>query len=638
MLFILKFDIIIIGDAMNINVSGAFFTYGISLVSLIYALLVLLLYFIKGKSHKISSKLYFYLIIMTIIVAFVNIIASLLIVNNHYYANFFGRTTVFLINCWNFLLVFYISVCFKSDEENRKFFSKYSYVYFLTCFVLVLINLIACIFLDFEYVKVGEPYVFGGALNVFISIFGLLAILYAIVNVIIYRKKLDKLAIILGVYSIVLCSICIILHVTGLVPTNNICFQHAIGILYLYLSIESQDALLITEFKESTSKADEYNKLRTDFIMNMSHELRTPLTSILGFSDSLISSDFTLDELKEDSKNIYYASKKLLDLINSIIDVSKLDSNKEVINNDNYTLDTVIYDISSNINSYITKDNLVFTINATENCFNDLVGDDKKINKILNILLMTAVDHTDYGEVSLNIFTNIIDSVNCELVFHIKNSGHALSINDFDRSLDDLIKLSGNNDNSIDSKTLNLIIAKSLVEVIGGSIDFINETGKGTQFIIKLKQKFTTQNKLGNIKEKIQTKHVLSQQILDLSDKKVLIVDDNKINIDILVRLLEQYSINIDTSVNPNDGVSLFSANNYDIIFVADNMEDVSGIDFIGKLNSTGNKVPPIIGIINKNSANISEYFDILESPIEFRRINKIINKVFVEGGDINEL
>ena len=153
-----------------------------------------------------------------------------------------------------------------------------------------------------------------------------------------------------------------------------------------------------------------------------------------------------------------------------------------------------------------------------------------KSDNILKILLMTAIDYTDYGEVSLNVYSNAIDSSNHEIVFHIKNSGHTLTVSDFNRNLDDLIKVSSDNDNVIDSGSLNLIVAKSLIDLIGGSIDFINESGKGTQFIVKIKQKVNSQNKLGNIREKIQTKHVLSHQILSLGDKKVLIVcaDENE--------------------------------------------------------------------------------------------------------------
>ena len=93
---------------------------------------------------------------------------------------------------------------------------------------------------------------FSGSLNTFTSVIGLIAVVFAIVYIVIYRRKLDKLAIVLGFYSIILCAVSIILNATSIAPANNTCFEHAIAILYLYLSLESQDSLLINEFKEST--------------------------------------------------------------------------------------------------------------------------------------------------------------------------------------------------------------------------------------------------------------------------------------------------------------------------------------------------------------------------------------------------
>ena len=169
--------------------------------------------------------------------------------------------------------------------------------------------------------------------------------------------------------------------------------------------------------------------------------------------------------------------------------------------------------------------------------------------------------------------------------------------------------------------------------MIGGSIEFINEAGKGTQFIFKLKQKVTSSNVIGSIKEKIQTKHILYHQILDLSGRKVLVVDNKKVNIEIVEKLLKEYSLDIDTSLNPNDALNLFNTNSYDMIFVNDNLGDMSGAQFCDKLNSTGNKVPPIVGLINKSSEDVSIYYDVLDLPIEFRNLNMIMNKVFEKGG-----
>lgn len=635
----IKYDKLIIGGSMNINVSDMFLTSGINIVAFVYAVLIFVLFVVKGKSHKISSKIFFALILVTIIVSCLNNVTAILASKNSDYTHLLAVFSLFGVGVWNTLLIYYVSVIFKTNEENVEFFSKHPYINYIIGFVVVLVLSLVCIFLKIDFTQAGEglPYLYSGSLLNFADIYGGIAIVYAVVCITINRKKLDKNSLVLCIFTIISCSSLLLLNVLKIMQLNHTSFLQCLVLFFLYLSLESQDALLIDEYKESVKISNDYNKLRSEFIINMSHQLRTPLTSVLGFSDYLIHNDFNHEELKEDSKNIYLASKDLLDLINSIIDVSKFETNKEAVLINNYSLDTVIYDISSIINAYNKKENLVFSINANDDCPNDLVGDDRKINKILNILLKIAIDHTDYGEVSLNVSNNMIDSSNSELVFHIKNTGHALTVSDFDKTFDDLIKLSNEFESSIDAKSLSLIVAKSLIEIIGGNIEFINEEGKGTQYIIKIKQKVVSQNKLGNIRDKIETKSSISHHILNLSNKRVLIVDTDKINISILDRMLKQYSVICDISNDLNDGMNLFNTHTYDIIFVADSMDNFSGNDFIQKLNSTGNRIPPVIGVVTKKSSDVSQYFDIVDSPIEFRELNAIMNRLFMKGENENE-
>ena len=332
--------------------------------------------------------------------------------------------------------------------------------------------------------------------------------------------------------------------------------------------------------------------------------------------------------------NIEIASKRLLDLVNSILDISKLESNKEVLNNQDYNLDTIIYDLSSNINSKIDKENLMFSINANENCPNNLNGDDYKISKILNIFLSNAVKYTNYGEVSLNISSKQVDTENHEFTFHIKNTGHAMKTENFERSFEDLIKLNSTANNDIDADTLKIIVAKGLLNIIGGSVEFINEPGQGTQYIVKVTQKITGPNELGNIREKIQTKHELTYQKIDLTGKRALIIDDTKINSIILERLLKQYNIGIETVINAREGVDKATYQTYDVIFVNHKMEEMSGEEVISKLEATGNKVPPVVGIISSSSEFDKEYkyMEQIECPIEFKNLNKCIKKIFTKN------
>ena len=612
---------------------GSFFeTNGITIICMIYIVLIMLMYFVKGKARNISGKVFLALLFTTVITMLGYISWGTCAVKELPFTGIVGKISSFIIVCWNMMLIFYMSIAFKTEEENKAYYQKHDKISYVLGSILVITNLLFIIFLDFETIKVDKLYSMGGAVSLYLDITGGISIIYAIVTLILNRKKLDKMTPILATLVIIIATGSILLGVTGVMKLNDICFLHTVVVMFLYLSLESQDRALLAEFNESNQKAKESNQLKSEFIMNMSHQLRTPMNTILGFSESLLTSEnLTESELIIDSQNIELASKRLLDLINSILDISRIESNKEVLNNENYTLDSVIYDISSNINSKINKENIVFTINANSNCPNDLFGDPYKISKILNVVLSNAIKNTEYGEISLNVSSSVVDAENHEFTFHIKNTGHTMKIENFERNFDELMRLNSKENNDIDADTLKIIAAKGLLNILGGKIDFINQTGQGTQYIIKINQKVTTQNELGNIREKIQVRQEMSQEKLDLSGKKALIIDDTKINSIILQRLLKNYKVEVEETSNPRDGLEKANNTTYDIIFVNHEMEDMSGLEVIKKLELSGNKLPTIIGLLSGavELNDAKKYTETLNCPIEYRQLNKILKKIY---------
>ena len=618
-----------------------FMTNSITLVSIFFTILILIILFIKKKNNKIANKVYFYLILTSTISMILNIVWGTLAPINPSLCKIFMKIFTFMVTCWNYLLTFYVSVAFKTDEENETFYKNHNKISYVIGTILVLINLLATILLDSTAVMVENSifyangaggYIMKGTLATFQSIVGAITLLYTIGIIICYFKKIDVITKILCLIAIILCGTSIGLKLGGLLVQNDTSFLHAVVIMFLFLSIESQDKALLAEFIESNKKAQESNKLKNEFITNMSHQLRTPMNTILGFSDSLLNNEsLNMEILQDDVENIENASKILLELINSIFDISKIESNKEILNEEEYSMDAIIYDISSHINSKIDKDNLVFTINADENCPNDLYGDGYKLCKILNIILSNALKHTNYGEVSLNISFEKKDKENYEFIFHIKNSGHSMKVEDFNRDFENLIKLKSDEKNNIDAEILKMIIAKSLIELMNGTIEFINEENKGTQYIIKIKQKITSENVLGNIKEKIQLDNSIRTQIIDLTNKNALIIDDKKINSMLLKTLLNKNNINIETIEKNYELNENILDKKYDLIFVNYESETINSNDIINKLKISKSKDAPIVSLVlETNEINKTNIYDEkLICPIEYRELNKIIMKLF---------
>ena len=406
--------------------SNFYITDCITIVGFVYVLIILIMFFLKGRTHRMPGKVFFALLVNTVLCMILFTIWSFLATDLSKYATIFGKFMIFFFVWWDYLLIFYMTIVFKNEEENVNYYKKNLIATIILVSVAGLVDALLCYFLRFDItiIENGKLFIMDGPLNLYFTIMGGIAILYSVVTMITFRKKLDHVTSLLGIFSVIVCVASILIGASGIMPLNDICFLHTIVIMFLYLSIESQDASLLEEFNDSNRKAEESNRLKSEFIMNMSHQLRTPMNTILGFSDSLLTDDKLLEsELIDNTSNIEAASKKLFDLVNSILDIAKLESNKETVNNADYKLETVVYDISSNINSLITKENLVFSINVDEDVYNNLNGDDYKLSKLLNLFLSTSIKYTNYGEVSLNVSCNFIETGVYEFVFYIKNNG-----------------------------------------------------------------------------------------------------------------------------------------------------------------------------------------------------------------------
>ena len=595
-------------------------TNAMTIVSFLYLILVFIFYNLKGKNEKVTSKIFVSVIYFTFILCILFSVWVFLAVTDNNLKFLIGRITTFGFMLWDIILLFYITFLPKDNEKNIEFFKKHKVKVIVGGIVVFVLCLTLSFILDIDIYQtdIRKTFHMGGTLSIAEQCIRNFVVIYAFIIIIKNGKKIESITKVLFGVLMGICVIQVIQVLFGPFKLNDDILINVMTIFFMYLSVESQDKLLLAEYNESVKKSREFNELKSNFMKNISHQIRTPMSIIVGMSEHIIiDNDITEEEVRENTLYVKNASDSLLNLINSIFDLSRIESNKDIINIDNYCLDSVIFDISSNINSKL-KENLVFTINADEICPNDLVGDGHKLCKILNIFLMNAINHTEYGEVSLNVSCTQIDSLNYELTFLIKNSGHSMSNEMFNTSFEDIVEMK-----NIDHNTINLVVAKSLLDMLGGSIEFINETGKGTQYIIKLKQKLSSQNKLGNIKEKIQTNYDLSHRIINLLGKKVLIVDDDKTNIELLSKYLSQYNLIIDSTFEISDCNNLIKNNNYDIVFINAKFD---GIDL-------SNKDIKVIGLVDKiNDGKSNNYYDKLNTPFEFRDVNKIINNIYKYG------
>ena len=201
------------------------------------------------------------------------------------------------------------------------------------------------------------------------------------------------------------------------------------------------------------------------------------------------------------------------------------------------------------------------------------------------------------------------------------------------RNFDDYIELSDKANNS----NLGLIIAKRLIKLCDGSIEFANRTGEGTKYTIKVKQKnYTEEEKMGNVFEN-HTHTNLNSDFIDCSNMRVLIVDDKTDNLSVISEYLENYKFNIVTAKNGKDAIAAIQRERYDIVFLDHMMPDIGGIEVLETLKSLIQTLPIMILVINNSEATkVNEYVakgfdDYITKPIVLKDLHKIINKYFKE-------
>ncbi len=210
-----------------------------------------------------------------------------------------------------------------------------------------------------------------------------------------------------------------------------------------------------------------------------------------------------------------------------------------------------------------------------------------------------------------------------------------MTVENFDKKFEDFIKLEHTAENNIDNIKLGLIIAKRLINMLGGRINFVNEKGQGTKYYIKIRQRVAGTEKIGNIFETKNSTMSSSKGLVDCSGKSVLVVDDSEVNLKLASRYLEQYQFEIDTALSGQECLSKVGQKNYDLIFLDHMMPEMDGIQTIKALKSTNEKLPPIVALTANSydglkSDYITEgFFDYLSKPIIFKELNKLVNRLF---------
>ena len=597
-----------------------------SICSFIFVLMFIIFYFSKERLNTLDTKMYSCILVT-------NIIGIMIDVFGYFIFKIYGSESFISILISKFYLVYYflwayffliyifvISFREKSEYLLQKKFTKPSII--LTSIVISLTILITPIQITY---KDNVAYSSGLSVNM---VYGLCFIMVGIMLYCLLRnlKKISTKEYIPLLTFMVLSTFCMIIQKTY--PEITLMLMcHSIVTSLMYFTIENPDVKMVKELEVAKNEAEKANHAKSEFLSSVSHELRTPLNAIVCFSELLESKEGLDSESKDFAKDIVSASHNLLDLVNGVLDISKIEAGKMELINKEYNSFELFNSLSTMVIPRIGDKPIDFKTVIASDIPPVLKGDTGKLKQIILNLLTNAVKYTDKGFIKYRVeCINDYKNNQTKLIITVTDTGRGIKKEDIDRLFKKFERLEEDRNTSIEGTGLGLAITESLAELMGGKITVISDYGKGSTF------KFVVVEEIVNKESNLVVNEQTTLNYETFEGKKVLVVDDSKLNLKVAENVLKNFKVSTETVTSGLECLSCVKSKKYDIIFMDIMMPNMSGVEGLKKLREEKVNIPVIAltadAIEGQEEKYISEGFDgYLSKPIDKTKLKVILNK-----------
>ena len=391
--------------------------------------------------------------------------------------------------------------------------------------------------------------------------------------------------------------------------------------------IKMEESLKLQE--KAKIEAETYNRLQREFLANMSHDIRTPLHGIIGHAELLLNAG--KEPKRDDINQIVTSGELLLSLVNNILDLTKLESNKLGLVFAPFSLRELCKEIELVFHFTAKEKGLNLSFEIKENLPEFLIGDIKQIKQILINLISNAIKFTKKGSVRTSISCEKIEGEPW-LIFEVEDTGIGISEEHQKEVFNRFFQVNQKSNREHQGSGLGLIITKNLVELMGGSIEVKSEIGKGTSFIFKIRTEAVPENE----EQKKKAKENKEQDSI-LPPLSILIAEDNEISQMLLQKQLQGLGYDADVASNGLEVLEHLETKTYDLIFIDVQMPFLDGIEASKEIRQNGDVEKPVIVALTANALKEDKEIcleagmnDYIFKPATIKDIKKVLIKWFV--------
>ena len=587
--------------------------------ALVLATLLIIVFFSKKRAKNDETQLYTFLLISSFI-------DSLLLYIILYigYVSPNSLALIFLLNKIDFSMyiiwIWLMFIYFFKISITKENIPKYYDIIFKITLVINIILIIIMWVLPIDIINHdGQMGVTGIAVDFSMVIFVIYLIFIIAVSLFKFKIINKKYA---PLYVLI-----VLLSISLITKKNNPTFLFTSAIiayvnLIMYFTIENPDMKLINKLELAKNTAEKANRAKTEFLSSISHEIRTPLNAIVGLSEIINKTD-DIKEIHEDSKDIVNASYTLLEIVNSILDISKIEAGKMEIVKVNYNPRDEIQKLAKLLETRIGSKDLKLYVEIDNNLPNVLYGDLNKVKQIISNLLSNAIKYTESGRVDLKVVVENTDKI-CNLEIMVKDTGRGIKEEQLSHLFTKFDRLEADKNTSIEGTGLGLAITKSLVEMLGGTINVESTYGVGSMFTVTIPEEISDA-----ILETTET-----ESITKYNGVTSLIVDDSKLNLKVAEKILSEYGLTSETVLSGDECIEKIKrGNNYDIIFMDIMMPNKGGVETLKELKSLPNFNTPVVALTadamegQKEAYLSAGFIAYLSKPIDRQELESFLKK-----------